>query len=157
VAAELGLPRDVIVAGGAGDNAAGAVGVGVIGPGDAFLSLGTSGVYFVANARFAPNPERAVHAFCHCLPGAWHQMAVSLSAASALTWVSAVTGAGSEASLLAEVEAQDREPRVLFLPYLSGVRRARISAGPFWKASPSPSPTGRMRCWQRGLGSGASP
>jgi xylulokinase len=122
VADALGLARRAIVAGGAGDNAAGAVGVGVIGPGDAFLSLGTSGVYFVAGARFAPNPERAVHAFCHCLPGLWHQMAVSLSAASCLSWVSGLTGAASEAALLEEIEAQGRDPGVLFLPYLSGER-----------------------------------
>ena len=119
VAAELGLSRGVMVAGGAGDNAAGAVGVGVISPGDAFLSLGTSGVYFVAGERFAPNPARAVHAFCHCLPGMWHQMAVSLSAASCLSWLSGVIGATSEAALLEEIEARDRDPGVLFLPYLS--------------------------------------
>jgi xylulokinase len=122
VAAEWGLPRDVVVAAGAGDNAAGAVGIGVVRPGDAFLSLGTSGVYFVAGERFAPNPERAVHAFCHCLPGAWHQMSVLLSAASCLGWIAGVTGAASEAALLEEVAAQDRDPRVLFLPYLSGER-----------------------------------
>ncbi len=122
VADELGLARGVVVAGGAGDNAAGAVGVGVIRPGDAFLSLGTSGVYFVAGARFAPNPERAVHAFCHCLPATWHQMAVSLSAASCLSWLSGAAGAADEAALLREVEAQDRDPGVLFLPYLSGER-----------------------------------
>jgi xylulokinase len=122
VAAALGLPPGVLVAGGAGDNAAGAVGVGVIQPGDAFLSLGTSGVYFVAGERFAPNPERAVHAFCHCLPGMWHQMAVSLSAASCLSWLARATGAASEAALVGEIEARDRDPGLLFLPYLSGER-----------------------------------
>jgi xylulokinase len=114
--------RDVVIAGGAGDNAAGAVGVGVIAPGQAFLSLGTSGVYFVAGERFAPNPQRAVHAFCHCLPRTWHQMSVILSAASCLSWVAALTGASSEAALLEEVAAVDRDPGVLFLPYLSGER-----------------------------------
>lgn len=122
LAAEWGMRADVAIAGGAGDNAAGAVGIGVIRPGDAFLSLGTSGVYFVAGDRFAPAPETAVHAFCHCLPGTWHQMSVILSAASCLTWVTALTGAPSEAALLAEVECDDRDPRVVFLPYLSGER-----------------------------------
>lgn len=122
VAEAWGLPADTIVAGGGGDNAAGAVGVGVVRPGDAFLSLGTSGVYFVAGDRFAPAPERGVHAFCHCLPQAWHQMAVILSAASCLSWVTAVSGAGDQAALLAEVEAADRDPGVVFLPYLSGER-----------------------------------
>ena len=122
VAVEWGLRPDVVVAAGGGDNAAGAVGVGVIHAGDAFLSLGTSGVYFVAGDRCAPDPERGVHAFCHCLPATWHQMSVILSAASCLTWVTALTGAPSEAALLAEIERLDRDPRVVFLPYLSGER-----------------------------------
>jgi xylulokinase len=122
VAAAWGMRPDTVIAGGAGDNAAGAAGIGVIRPGDAFLSLGTSGVYFVAGDRFAPAPEGAVHAFCHCLPATWHQMAVILSAASCVTWVSALTGAADEAALLAEVERADRDPRVVFLPYLSGER-----------------------------------
>ena len=122
VAQGWGLGPDVVVAGGAGDNAAGAVGVGVVDPGQAFLSLGTSGVYFVAGDRYAPNPERAVHAFCHCLPGRWHQMSVILSAASCLAWVTAATGAADEGALLSEVEAADRDSRLVFLPYLSGER-----------------------------------
>jgi xylulokinase len=117
-----GMRRDVVIAGGGGDNAAGAVGVGVIKPGQAFVSLGTSGVYFVAGARFAPNPRRAVHAFCHCLPHTWHQMSVILSAASCLSWVTTLTGAASEAALLEEIVAADRDPGVIFLPYLSGER-----------------------------------
>jgi xylulokinase len=123
VAAAWGLDR-VPVAAGAGDQAAGAVGSGVIAPGDASLALGTSGVLFVAGDRFRPNPARAVHAFCHCLPGAWHQMSVLLSAASCLGWVTRLVGAPSEAALLAELEAQDRPAAdtLLFLPYLSGER-----------------------------------
>jgi xylulokinase len=119
---EWGMRRDVVIAGGGGDNAAGAVGVGVVRPGQAFLSLGTSGVYFVATAVFSPRPEQAVHAFCHSLPHTWHQMSVILSAASALTWVTAVTGARDEAALLAEIEAMDEASPVMFLPYLSGER-----------------------------------
>lgn len=122
LAAEWGMRSNVVISGGAGDNAAGAVGVGVIRPGQAFVSLGTSGVYFVASAAFAPNPQGAVHAFCHCLPGTWHQMSVILSAASCLSWAAAVTGAASEAALLAEIEATDRDGGVVFLPYLSGER-----------------------------------
>jgi len=91
VAAELGLGEVPVVAGG-GDNAAGAVGVGVIEAGQAMLSLGTSGVVFLAGNRFRPNPARAVHAFCHALPGCWHQMAVMLSAASCLDWAARLTG-----------------------------------------------------------------
>ncbi|MGP1398004.1 MAG: xylulokinase [Inquilinaceae bacterium] len=124
VADRWGVPHDAVVAGGGGDNAAGAVGVGVIAPGAAFLSLGTSGVLFAANDGYAPNFEQAVHTFCHCLPRTWHQMSVILSAASSLSWLVQATGAADEATLLAEAEAAaDRDPgRLLFLPYLSGER-----------------------------------
>ncbi len=123
VANAWGVAR-VPVAAGAGDQAAGAVGAGVVRAGDASLALGTSGVLFVAGDRFQPSPARAVHAFCHCLPGRWHQMSVLLSAASCLRWVTRLTGAPSEAALLAEVEAQGRPAAgaLLFLPYLSGER-----------------------------------
>ncbi len=122
VAAELGLPADAVVAGGAGDNAAGAVGIGAVRPGAGFLSLGTSGVLFVAGDRFAPNPAGAVHAFCHCLPGRWHQMAVMLSAASCLDWGMRALGFDSVAALLAAAATVEADDRTLFLPYLSGER-----------------------------------
>jgi xylulokinase len=122
VAQEWGCARVPVAAGG-GDNAASAVGAGVVEPGRAFLSLGTSGVYFVAGDAFRPDPDRAVHAFCHALPDQWHQMSVILSAASCLTWVARLTGAENEAALLEEIETQDTSPdRLLFLPYLSGER-----------------------------------
>jgi xylulokinase len=123
VASALGLQPGVVVAGGAGDNAASAAGIGVASPGTAFLSLGTSGVYFVANAAFSPNPARAVHAFCHAFPATWHQMTVMLSAASALRWLRGVVHADSEAQLVAEAEAlRDNTALPVFLPYLSGER-----------------------------------
>jgi xylulokinase len=123
LARRYGIPERTPIAGGAGDQAAGAIGAGVIAKGDAFLSLGTSGVAFAASSAFAPNAERAVHAFCHALPNTWHQMSVILSAASCLTWFARVAGATSEAALLDEIEAGAREPgEVLFLPYLSGER-----------------------------------
>lgn len=123
VADAWGLGRGVVVAGGGGDQAAGAVGAGVVEPGQALLALGTSGVYFAAGERFAPHPAGGVHAFCHALPGRWHQMSVILSAASCLRWVAELTGARDEAALLQEVEAVDRRlDALLFLPYLSGER-----------------------------------
>ena len=123
VAAEWGVPAGVPVAGGAGDNAAAAAGIGAVNPGAGFLSIGTSGVLFVANAAYSPNPDKAVHAFCHCLPGAWHQMSVILSAAACVDWVAALTGAANVTALLDEVEAAgDRPGEVIFLPYLSGER-----------------------------------
>ena len=122
VAARWGMERVPVAAGG-GDNAAGAVGVGVVREGDALLSLGTSGVIFVATAQFRPNPERAMHAFCHCLPDVWHQMSVHLSAASCIEWVSLLTGAGSSDRLVSMAEeAGAASGPELFLPYLSGER-----------------------------------
>ena len=122
VAEAWGMAR-VPVAAGAGDQAAGALGTGVITPGQASLSLGTSGVLFAADDHFRPNPERAMHAFCHALPETWHEMSVLLSAASCLSWIVRATGARDEAALLAEVEAAaGPSERLLFLPYLSGER-----------------------------------
>jgi xylulokinase len=124
IAVAWGLPVGCVVAGGAAYNAAGAVGIGCITPGQAFLSLGTSGVVFAADAGFVPDAERTVHAFCHCLPDTWHRMSVILSAAASLTWVTNLTGAPDEAALLREVEATAPAPheRLVFLPYLSGER-----------------------------------
>lgn len=122
VAHEWGM-KTVPVVGGAGDQAAGAVGAGAVVEGVSFLSLGTSGVYFVPDSTYRPNPLGGVHAFCHALPGMWHQMSVILSAASALTWVTALTGAASEAALIDEIESSGAGPgSVYFLPYLSGER-----------------------------------
>ena len=138
VAAHLGLDS-VIVAGGGGDNAASAVGCGVVAPGDALLSLGTSGVLFVVTDRFRPNPEQAAHAFCHALPGLWHQMAVMLSAASALDWAAPLTGCADVPA--AAAAAERRGPRAdtpLFLPYLAGERTPHNDAharGVFFRLS----------------------
>ena len=121
-----GLPEDVPIAGGGGDNAASAVGMGLVRAGQGFVSLGTSGVIFVGTDRFLPNPAKALHAFCHALPGRWHQMSVMLSAASAVSWAARQFGfGGSEAALLAEAASLDASGRALaplFLPYLSGER-----------------------------------
>ncbi len=134
VASAWGLRPGILVAGGAGDNAAGAVGIGCIKPGQSFVSLGTSGVVFTVDAGFLPQPERGVHAFCHCLPATWHRMSVILSAAASLSWITRATGAASEAALLDEIEQAGIEQagiehagagasgRLVFLPYLSGER-----------------------------------
>ncbi len=120
-----GLGSEVVVAGGAGDNAASAIGVGATEPGDGFISLGTSGVLFVVDERHRANPGSAVHAFCHALPQRWHQMSVMLSAASCLKWFVQFSGAADEAALLAEVGALPSDVLAeapLFLPYLAGER-----------------------------------
>ncbi|WP_029226357.1 xylulokinase, partial [Burkholderia ubonensis] len=124
VARELGLSEAVVVAGGGGDNATSALGIGAIHAGDGFVSLGTSGVLSVVGDRFMPNPASAVHAFCHAIPDRWQLMSVVLSAASCLRWVCKLTGT-DEPTLLAEVEALDAGALAtapLFLPYLSGER-----------------------------------
>jgi xylulokinase len=121
----LGLPAGLPIAGGGGDNAASAVGIGAVEPGEGFLSLGTSGVLFVVTDRHRPNPARAVHAFCHALPGRWHQMSVMLSAANCLQWAARLTGCASAGALLDRAVALDDAERArapLFLPYLSGER-----------------------------------
>ncbi|HVH82386.1 MAG TPA: xylulokinase [Stellaceae bacterium] len=121
VADDWGLSRTVVVAAGGGDNAAAAVGLGAIEPGTGFLSVGTSGVLFETDAYLRSAPERAVHAFCHCLPLRWHRMAVTLSAASSLSWLKLATHARDEGIL--EAEAVCAGPSdLMFLPHLSGER-----------------------------------
>jgi xylulokinase len=122
LASKWGMGSDVVIAGGAGDNAASACGMGTVAEGHAFVSLGTSGVLFAANARYLPNPASAVHAFCHALPNTWHQMGVILSATDALNWYSGITGKGA-ADLTMELGDTLKAPGpVTFLPYLSGER-----------------------------------
>ncbi|WP_313349901.1 xylulokinase [Paracoccus sp. (in: a-proteobacteria)] len=121
LAARWGISQ-VPVAGGGGDNAATACGMGVMTPGTGFLSLGTSGVLFAATESYAPNTGDAVHTFCHAVPQTWHQMGVILSATDSMTWLSEITGRGVPelAGLVAEDIAAPSA--VTFLPYLSGER-----------------------------------
>ena len=139
VAADWGMDA-VPVAGGGGDNAAGAAGIGVIKPGDAFLSLGTSGVLFLVTPKFLPNPAKAVHAFCHCLPGVWHQMSVMLSAASCVDWAVKLTGTKDAAELLSKVEKRAAPRRPRNFPALSFGRAhaAQRSAGAWRAVRPQP-------------------
>ena len=121
LAARWGLPKDVVVAGGGGDNAASGVGVGVVKAGDAFVSLGTSGVLFAANDGYQPAPETAVHTFCHALPDTWHQMGVILAATDALNWFAGLVGE-SAASLTGALGDLHAPGKTVFLPYLGGER-----------------------------------
>lgn len=122
LAARWGMEQGVVVAGGAGDNAASACGIGAVAPGTAFVSLGTSGVLFASNERYLPNPDSAVHAFCHAVPNTWHQMGVILSATDSLNWLANLTGrdAASLTNSLGDTLAAPGP--VTFLPYLSGER-----------------------------------
>lgn len=121
LATRWGLPAGVVVAGGGGDNAASAVGVGVVKAGDAFVSLGTSGVLFAASDAYQPDAATAVHTFCHALPGTWHQMGVILAAADALNWFAKSVGQPAT-KLTADLGALQATGRTLFLPYLGGER-----------------------------------
>ena len=113
----------VPIAAGGGDNAAGAVGSGIIAPGEGFVSLGTSGVVFVADDAFQPNVAGAVHTFCHAVPDTWHRMSVILSAASAVDFVARIAGFACEADLYDQTADAKRPGRgVIYLPYLSGER-----------------------------------
>lgn len=131
-AAELGLRAGIPVAGGAGDNAASAVGMGCISSGQGFISLGTSGVTFIVTDAYRPDVQRATHAFCHAVPRMWHQMAVMLSAASALDWAARAFGRSEPAAFEAEaaaLELTERSRAPIFLPYLSGERTPHNDAG----------------------------
>lgn len=121
LAHRFGLPRRVPVAGGGGDNAATGVGMGTVTEGQAFVSLGTSGVLFAARDGYRPAPETAVHTFCHALPGGWHQMGVIMSATDALNWFARLVGVGP-AELTSGLGMLKAPGKTLFLPYLGGER-----------------------------------
>jgi xylulokinase len=122
LAVEWGVSAEIVVAGGAGDNAASACGMGVVQPGHAFVSLGTSGVLFAANGSYLPAPESAVHTFCHALPESWHQMGVILSATDSLNWLADITGMDAAELTTALGDELKAPSGVTFLPYLSGER-----------------------------------
>ena len=122
LAREWGVGGDVAVAGGAGDNAAAACGIGALDEGQGFVSLGTSGVILAARQGYAPAPETAVHTFCHAVPNRWYQMGVMLSATDSLNWLSGIVGA-KPADLTAALGDDPVAPgKARFLPYLSGER-----------------------------------
>ena len=118
---KFGLPRVPVVAGG-GDNACGALALGISNPGQTFISLGTSGVFFTVSDSHQACPEKTVHAFAHALPNTWHQMTVTLSAAHSLNWLSSITGQ-SVADMVNRVSvSKQTETEAQFLPYLNGER-----------------------------------
>lgn len=121
VAALLKIPVISVVAGG-GDNAVGAVGMGITRPGQGLLSLGTSGVYFAVSESHKANPNNTVHAFCHALPNRWHQMGVTLSAANSLSWWAKTVNLSVQALLEALEHSEKTQTTVIFLPYLNGER-----------------------------------
>ncbi len=121
LAAKWGMSKGVIIAGGGGDNAASAIGVGVVNAGDAFVSLGTSGVLFAASNSYQPDPASAVHTFCHALPDTWHQMGVILAATDAMNWFSRILNSSAE-EMTNNLGSLQAPSNTLFLPYLGGER-----------------------------------
>jgi xylulokinase len=118
----LGVPRGVLMAAGGGDAAAGAIGLGAIAPGEAFISLGTATQLIVATDRYMSAPEQLVHSFAHALPNRWYAMAAMLNGAGALAFAGRLLGASPDA-LEREAAADYHGPgALLFLPYLSGER-----------------------------------
>ena len=114
---------EVPVAAGAGDQAGGALGVGVVAEGGpASVVLGTSGVVFAALDAYRHDPQARVHAFCHAVPGAWHVMGVMLSAAGSLQWLRAVTGGSYDELVGAAARWEPGAEGLLFAPYLTGER-----------------------------------
>ena len=118
--------NDVIVVGGAGDNAAAAIGMGITEQKQSFISLGTSGVFFTPTQNFLSNTGDAVHSFCHCLPNKWHLMSVMLSASNCLDWICKITNSSIQDTLKNVEEyfsdLNRLENTSFFLPYLSGER-----------------------------------
>lgn len=123
-AAETGLRAGTPVVGGGGDQAAGAVGVGAVKPGIVGLVVGTSGVVFTPLAQYAYEPEGRLHAFCHAVPGMWHFMGVTLSAAGSLQWYhdTLAHDESFDALLAPAAGVPPGSEGLLFLPYLSGER-----------------------------------
>jgi xylulokinase len=114
---------EVPVAAGAGDQAGGALGVGVVAEGGpASVVLGTSGVVFAALDAYRHDPQARLHAFCHAVPGAWHVMGVMLSAAGSLQWLRAVTGGSYDELVGAAARWEPGAEGLLFAPYLTGER-----------------------------------
>jgi len=149
---------EVAIAAGGGDNAAGAVGMGVVRPGEAMLSLGTSGVFFAVSDGFHARPQQAVHSFCHALPDTWHLMSVMLNAASCLDMAARWGGHDGVGSMLAAAEvAPMQAQRPWFLPYLNGERTPHNdvhAAGLFYGLTPGTRREDMVHAVLEGVGLG---
>jgi xylulokinase len=126
LAGEMGLPGGIPVAAGGGDNAAAAVGVGIVEGGLLSSSVGTSGVLFAASEGFTPDPSGRIHAFCHAVPGEYHLMGVTLSAGGSLSWWRDATGVDYEELVEAASRIEPGAEELIFLPYLSGERTPHL-------------------------------
>lgn len=122
LAIKFGLDRQVKIVAGGADNAVAACGVGAWQEGEGFVSLGTSGVLLAAKNSYSPDPETAVHTFCHAIPDRWYQMGVMLSATNSLNWL-AQTLDKDPAWVAGLCDGKITGPSsVIFMPYLTGER-----------------------------------
>ena len=126
VTRELGLSPNIPVAAGGGDNAAAAVGTGIVGPGLVNSSVGTSGVLFAHTDEFKPDPSGRLHAFCHAVPGTYHLMGVTLSAGGSLSWWREALGGDFDELVGAASDVPPGSEGLVFLPYLSGERTPHL-------------------------------
>ncbi len=120
----LGLPAGIPVVGGGGDQAAGAVGCGIVEPGIVSSTIGTSGVVFAYSDTPAIDPAMRIHTFCHAVPGKWHVMGVQLSSGGSLRWLRDTFFPGvsyDEITTVAKSVPPGSEG-LIFLPYLTGER-----------------------------------
>jgi xylulokinase len=142
-----------VVAGGA-DNAVAACGVGALGEGQAFVSLGTSGVVLTGRDAYAPDAASAVHTFCHAVPGRWYQMGVVLAATDSLNWLGRITGR-TPAALSDALDGLTAPGPVKFYPYLSGERTPHNDAsvrGGFTGLDVATTPQDLTRAVMAGVG-----
>lgn len=128
IAAALGLPAGLPVIAGGGDNAAAAVGTGIVRAGAVSSSIGTSGVVFAHADEIALDPQGRLHTFCHSVPGRYHLMAVTLSAGGAFRWLRDTLGkaAGYDEMTAAAATVPPGAEGLLFLPYLTGERTPHL-------------------------------
>ena len=155
IARQWGIDGRPAVAGGGGDNAAAAIGLGIVTPGDSFLSLGTSGVVFTVTERFAPAAESGAHAFCHALSGSWHQMGVILAASDAVSWLCEVTGLDVGTLMEQMAKTDPAATDLMFHPYLSGERTPHNDAdarGGFFGLARHHGPGDMARAVLQGVG-----
>ena len=167
VAAATGLSTHTVVVGGAGDNAAAAVGTGIVEPGKAFTTIGTSGVVYAHTAQPHIDPQGRVHTFCCAVPGCWHVMGVTQAAGLSLRWFRDTCAR----DLLAEAEQQQTgvynlineaaqgvprgSNRLLYLPYLMGERTPHLDPdcrGVFFGLSAMHTQADMLRAVMEGVG-----
>lgn len=122
IAKKFGFSKDVKIIAGGGDQATGAVGVGVVKEGVLSVALGTSGVVFANSSKYFADKKARLHSFCHA-NGGYHQMGVMLSAAGSLKWwIEEINKTKDYALLIEEANISNQDEQLLFLPYLMGER-----------------------------------